>query len=205
MAGKLIIAGAGGFGREVADWAAQSGWDVLGFIDDNFRALEGIPAEVPLLGSIAEHQPDPSAQYAVAIAKPAAKAAVWEMLAVRSASFGSIVHPTVVLGSSVELGPGAILCPGCVLTNAIRLGRGVTLNLHCCIGHDCVLGDFCHLNSYTQLGGNTDFAERVTTGAHACLLPGSRVGAGAMVGAGAVVTRPVKPGKTVFGNPARVI
>ena len=39
-------------------------------------------------------------------------------------------------------------------------------------------------------------------GANATILPGIRIGADAVVGAGAVVTRDVKPGTVVAGNPA---
>lgn len=41
-------------------------------------------------------------------------------------------------------------------------------------------------------------------GANATLLPGVRIGRGAMVGAGAVVTRDVPPYAIVVGNPARI-
>jgi serine acetyltransferase len=36
------------------------------------------------------------------------------------------------------------------------------------------------------------------------ILPGLRIGEGALVGAGSVVTRDVPPGAVVAGNPARV-
>lgn len=40
-------------------------------------------------------------------------------------------------------------------------------------------------------------------GANATLLPGVRIGSGAIVAAGSVVTRDVAPGSTVIGVPAR--
>ncbi|MGF1450536.1 MAG: acetyltransferase [Opitutales bacterium] len=200
---ELVVAGAGGFGREVADWAEQAGWRVAGLIDDRADALTGHPSRFRLLGPIHSFQPEPQHRVVVAIAKPSAKAAVWERLAASGASFGSVIHPSVVMGSGVTTGPGFIACPGVTLTTAITFGRGVSLNLHCCIGHDCRLGDFCHLNSYTQLGGGTCFGERVTSGAHACVVPGVTVEPDAILGAGAVVIRRVKAGQTVFGNPAR--
>ena len=45
----------------------------------------------------------------------------------------------------------------------------------------------------------------VVIGMGALILPGIIIGKGALVGAGAVVTRNVEPGRTVAGNPARVI
>jgi maltose O-acetyltransferase len=46
---------------------------------------------------------------------------------------------------------------------------------------------------------------RVFVGVGAILLPGSRIGDGAIVGAGAVVRGDVPPGSLVVGNPARVV
>jgi UDP-2-acetamido-3-amino-2,3-dideoxy-glucuronate N-acetyltransferase len=46
---------------------------------------------------------------------------------------------------------------------------------------------------------------RARIGANATILPGVRIGGGALVGAGAVVTVDVPPGAVVVGNPARVI
>ena len=43
----------------------------------------------------------------------------------------------------------------------------------------------------------------VWIGGGAIVLPGVTIGDGAIVGAGAVVTRDVRPGATVVGNPAR--
>jgi acetyltransferase-like isoleucine patch superfamily enzyme len=53
------------------------------------------------------------------------------------------------------------------------------------------------------LGGNVQLEERAFVGIGSVVLPGVRIGAGAVVGGGAVVTRDVAPGTTVVGIPAR--
>ncbi len=48
-------------------------------------------------------------------------------------------------------------------------------------------------------------ARNVWIGFEACVLPGVRIGEGAVVGARSVVTEDVPPGAVVAGNPARVV
>jgi acetyltransferase-like isoleucine patch superfamily enzyme len=50
-----------------------------------------------------------------------------------------------------------------------------------------------------------EIGDRAWIGARAIILPGVRIGEGAVVGAGAVVTRDVGPFEIVAGNPARKI
>lgn len=105
----------------------------------------------------------------------------------------------------------------------ISLGRGVFINFNATI-LDCArvhIGDFVKFGPGVQLytAGHSlnpvrrragdEFAlpitieEDVWVGGSAIILPGVRVGRGAVVGAGAVVTKNVPPGATVVGSPAR--
>jgi maltose O-acetyltransferase len=54
-----------------------------------------------------------------------------------------------------------------------------------------------------EFGRPIRIGANVWIGAAAIILPGVTVGDDAVVGAGAVVTRDVRPGATVVGNPAR--
>ena len=82
------------------------------------------------------------------------------------------------------------------------------------IGEMAVVGDRCTIYQGVTLGGTAlvKGAKRhptleadVIVGANACVLGGFTVGEGARVGSGAVVTKPVPPGATAVGNPARII
>lgn len=105
---------------------------------------------------------------------------------------------------------------------------------HVTIGRDCTIGDSAFLDGRSGLtiGDSVNFGSHVTiytrqhavdspdfaeTGAevvvgdfawvssHAIVLPGVKIGEGAVVAAGAVVTKDVAPYTVVGGNPARYI
>lgn len=205
---QLVIIGAGGFGREVLDWARQSeacgrDWLVKGFIDDNPRALDGGPAGAPLLGPIAGHVPAPDEVFICAIGQVAAKRRCVKEVRRHGGVFTQVIHRTAVVGSGVELGEGVILCPHSVVTSRARLGAFVAVNLHSTVAHDAVVGDWSQLHCHVDVTGGVVLGEGVLVGSHAAILPGVKIGAGAVVGAGSVVMRDVPAGTTVFGSPAR--
>ncbi len=106
--------------------------------------------------------------------------------------------------TGIEIHPGA------------RMGRRVFIDhgMGVVIGEMAEVGDDCTIYQGVTLGGTAlvkgakrhpTLEARVIVGANACVLGGFTVGAGARVGSGAVVTRPVPPGATAVGNPARII
>jgi sugar O-acyltransferase (sialic acid O-acetyltransferase NeuD family) len=208
---QLVIVGAGGFGREVLDWARQSDaygrdWLLKGFLDDNPQALDGFGAiGVPLLGGVADYRPSEDEVFVCAIGIVAAKRRCVEAIRGRCGAFVRVVHRTAVVSGAAALGEGAILCPGSIVTANARLGNFVSVNLNSTVAHDAVVGDWSQLHCHVDITGGVVLGEGVLVGSHASVLPGVRVGAGAIVGAGAVVMRDVPAGATVYGSPARVL
>lgn len=204
---RLLIVGAGGFGREVVNWAkdwcsARNDIDIAGFLDDNPRALDGFPCEYGVIGGVSDFEFSPNDRAVVAICDPHTKAKLVGQLADRVA-FATVVHPTAVIGAGCEIGSGTIVCPHVVLTTNIVVGEHVHLNLKATIGHDARVGSFSTLNSHSDVTGFAVLEEGVFFGSHASVLPHGRVGAYARVGAQSLVLRYVRPGETVMGVPAR--
>ena len=204
----LVIIGAGGFGREVLDWARQSeacwgDWVVKGFIDDNPHALADGPPGAPLLGPVEGHVPAFDEVFVCAIGQVAAKRRCVEAIRGRGGLFTGVIHRTAVVSPTAVLGEGVILCPYSVVTSRARLGDFVTVNLHSTVAHDAVVGDWSQLHCHVDVTGGVAIGAGVLVGSHASILPGVKIGDGAIIGAGSVVMRDVPSGMTVFGAPAR--
>lgn len=108
-------------------------------------------------------------------------------------------------GRRVHLGQRNVINFGCLFDGrkfAIRTGENVSIGPEAAIltlGHDPQSPDF------TDRGGEVIIGDHVWIGYRAIVLPGVKIGDGAVVGAGAVVTRDVEPFAIVAGNPARKI
>jgi acetyltransferase-like isoleucine patch superfamily enzyme len=88
----------------------------------------------------------------------------------------------------LNVGRHALIAPGCFITDHVHGQRaGTRIDDQGTDARTVVIGDDAWL------------------GAHAVVLPGVRIGEGAIVGAGAVVTRDVPAGAIVAGVPARII
>lgn len=207
MAKRLFIVGAGGFGREVADWAAHwlarsPGYVLQGFLDDNLRALDGFASDLPVLGPPRTFEFQAGDAALIAIGNPKVRRDIAHSLEGR-VTFPILIHPAAIIGSHCLLDEGCIICPGTVVTTNVRLGKHVIANLGCSIGHDSTLGDYTTLSPHVSISGGASTGEGVFIGSNASLVPMVKVGANAVVGACSLVLRAVPPDVTVFGIPAR--
>lgn len=199
----LVVVGAGGHGREVADVAQACGLEVRGFVDDGSPDTDLLCRRgLSLLGTtdvLREGEP-----VVLGLGDGAARRSLTERLE-HVVWTHALVHPRASLGTDVELQPGTVVAAGARLTTNIRLGRHVYVGPNACLGHDARLDDFVTVLPGATISGSVHVATGATVGTGANVLQGLVIGEGAVVGAGAVVTRSVPSGMTVVGIPARVV
>jgi sugar O-acyltransferase (sialic acid O-acetyltransferase NeuD family) len=201
----VIVYGAGGHGKVVAEVVGALGLEVEGFLDDLKPVGTPVLGEKRVLGGgdRLAAVPEWAVVIALAIGDNAKRQALAGRLAELGRASGTFVHPRAWVSPTATLGPGTVVMAGAVVNAAARVGAGVILNTGCTVEHDCVIGDFAHLSPRSVLGG----AAHVGAGAHiglgACVLPQAIVEENALVGAGAVVLAHVNRGQVVVGVPAR--
>lgn len=108
-------------------------------------------------------------------------------------------------GKNITLGQDVFINSGCCFQDQ----GGITIGDRVLIGHKVVLATLNHELNPTHRSDMRPapivIGQDVWIGAQATVLPGVRIGDGAIVAAGAVVTRDVLPYTVVAGVPASVI
>jgi sugar O-acyltransferase (sialic acid O-acetyltransferase NeuD family) len=206
---KIVIYGAGGFGKEVLELINQINqtgtvWDVVGFFDD-FLKPGTIVSGISVLGNFESLQESNIKNVAVALGCPEARANLIDKL-VGYKTLPILKHPTATVPqNNISIGYGTIIAANVFLSVNVKIGNGVLLNVGCSIGHDVIIGDFCTINPGSRISGSVNLGAFVFVGVGAILNNNISIVNNVKIGAGSVVLKSIEKKSTLFGNPARIV
>lgn len=198
----LVIIGAGGHGRVVADIAQKSGtYDTILFLDDeNEKETMGLP----VVGKASDAEKYINTEdIFVAIGNNDIRAKFIEGLIEMGARIPTLIHPSAVIGACVEIGAGTAIMAGAVVNPCVKIGKGVILNTCCSVDHDCVVGDYCHVSVGAHVSGTVYIGEKVWIGVGSAIKNNISICANSIIGAGAVVVKDITEEGTYIGVSAK--
>ncbi len=202
---SLLLLAAGGHGRVLLDTLQRSGLRVDGIVDPGLAAGERLLG-VDVIGG--EEQLERWRPEQVELANGLGIAGglgrrreLFESRTRQGFRFVTVVHPAAVVGSDVALAEGSQVLAGAVLQCGTQLGMNAVVNTRASVDHDCRIGAHAFIGPGATLCGSVTVSAGVLIGAGAVILPGILVAERAIVAAGAVVTRDVRAGAVVAGNP----
>ena len=203
MSSALVIVGAGGHGRELAD-VVRLTRTVSGFVDDGPLPDDDRLGRLglPLLGDLAWFEQNPS-DCALGVGTSPVRRRLVARLAATDSGIVTVVHPGSSIGTDVRLGTGVVVFDRVTITTNVQIGDHTHLNVGCAVQHDSLVGSFVQFSPGVLVNGDCVIGDDVFLGSGAIVTRGCTVGDGARVGAGAVVLCDVAPGTTVVGAPAR--
>ena len=187
---RIVIVGAGGFGREVANYAQDAGLVVEGFLDDHATGLvwrhpgprRHRGRRNVALGWLRDRGGDAVSREQLA-----------DRVAAGGGRLATVVHPTAYVARDAVLGDGAVLCPFALVGTNATIGNNVAINTYASVGHDANIGAHCVFSPYSVVNGQS-YWRTLSSCTHATVVPGRRVGRRTKVAAGGVVTRDVGAG-----------
>lgn len=138
---RLIILGAGGYGRTVADVAAQSGaYDEIVFLDDNST----VPDVIDICANISAHLEINTHVYP-AFGNNEGRISWLNRLAELDAQIPSLVHARAYVSPTAVLEDGVVVMPGAIVNTGVTVKRGCIINCGAIVDHGCVLEEGVHV------------------------------------------------------------
>lgn len=192
---KLVIIGAGGHGRVIADIARLNGYADIVFLDD---------ADIPCVsGKVCDYiNYKDSSSFIVAIGNNGIRERIQNQLLDDKCEIATLVHPNAVIGSDVEIGVGSVVMAGVVINAGAKIKNGVIINTCSSVDHDCVIEDYVHVSIGVRLAGTVCIKERTMIGASATVINNISICSDCIIGAGAVVVKDITKCGTYVGMPA---
>lgn len=200
MKNDVIIVGAGGHGKVVADTVLLSGDNIVGFLDDNPNIGESF-AGFPMLGSVDDFRNYSDCSFVIAIGDADVREKIVNQL--QGVKWYTAIHPTAVISKlDVCIGEGTVIMANVAVNAGAVIGKHCILNTGSIVEHDNQIDDFVHVSVGARLAGTVHVGKRTWVGIGASVRNNLSVCAGCMIGAGAVVVKNIEEVGTYVGVPA---
>lgn len=199
---QVVIIGASGHGKVIADIVIKSGDRVKGFLDDAEDLPESILG-IPMLGKVRDFEKFTDCRFVIAIGSAAVREKIAGMLEGKVRWY-TAVHPNAVISAlGTKIGEGTVVMANAVINSGAYIGRHCIVNTSAVVEHDNRLEDYVHISPNAALAGTVTVGKRTHIGVGASVRNNLSVCADCIIGAGGVVVKDIGEPGTYIGVPAR--
>lgn len=138
---RLMILGAGGYGRTIADVAAQlERYDEILFFDDGITAPDVVGKCADYFQYVAD-----SVEFYPAFGNNQTRLLWMDKLENTGCVIAKLIHPSAYLSPRSTVAPGCVVLPKAIVNTDCVIGRGCIINLGAIVDHGCVIEEGVHI------------------------------------------------------------
>lgn len=201
---KVIIIGAGGHAKVIADIIEKSGDQIVGFLDDKIEKNTIIVKDYKVIGDL-------NSRFSLSIANKDYEfiTAIGdnkkreEISKSPNLKFYTAIHPSAQIGLDVKIEEGTAIMANVCINSSARIGKHCIINTGAIIEHDNIIENFVHISPNSALGGTVRIGENTHIGIGSVVKNNITICKNCTVGAGAVVVKNIEKEGTYIGVPAR--
>ena len=206
MRKKVVIIGAGGHAKVIADIIEKSGDEIVGFLDDNKEIRTTIIKEYKVIGDL-------NNRFAMAVTKENLEFIIAigdnkkreEISHSPNLKFYTAIHPSAQIGLDVEIQEGTVIMANACINSSAKIGKHCIINTGAIIEHDNIIEDFVHISPNVALGGTVKIGKSTHVGIGSTIKNNITICENCKIGAGAVVVKDIEKEGTYIGVPAKGI
>lgn len=195
MSKEIIIVGASGHGKVIADIIEKSGDKVVGFLDDDLTK-KGV------IGPVCDCVKHKDKQFIIGIGNTQIRKRIAEEYP--ELSYYTAIHPTAVISGDVKIAEGTAIMANAVINASATVGAHSIINTSSVVEHDNVIGDFVHISPGAVLCGGVFVGDQTHIGAGAVVRNNVTICGNVTVGCGACVVKDITKRGIYIGTPAKV-
>lgn len=207
MQKKVVIFGASGHAKVIADIIIKNGDELVGFLDDNVE-LQGktIYDDKVVLGSTQEIDVEKYSDCYFVIGIGSNK--VREIINNKYPylKWYTAIHPNAVIANDVCIGDGTVIMAGAVINPGTKIGKHCIINTCSSLDHDNIIEDYVHVSPGAHLAGTVKVCEKSWICAGVTVINNITIGSNNIIGAGATVIKNIEDSNcTYVGVPVKKI
>ncbi|MDR2532791.1 MAG: acetyltransferase [Oscillospiraceae bacterium] len=200
MQNNVIIIGASGHGKVIADIVVKSGDYLLGFLDDKLLK-DDMVLGYPILGKTEDvYKFDDTVKFIIGIGNNYTRKKIVEKYSV---NWHTAIHPTAVVAIDVNIGEGTVVMANTIINTSTRIGKHCILNSGAVVEHDNMIEDYVHVSPNACTGGTVVVGELTHIGIGSTVKNNVTIASDCVVGAGAVVVKDIIEKGVYVGVPAK--
>ena len=192
---RLVIVGAGGHGKVIADNALKNGYSDINFVDDH---ATGECMGFPIVGTCVEidRLNDGKTDFVIGIGSNEIRKRIAERYDV---NWITLIHPSAQIAVNVSIGKGTVIMACAVINACTIIGEHCIINTGAIVEHDNQIGDYVHISPGAKLSGTVVVGARTWIGTGASVINNTDICEDVIVGVGAVVICDIRNKGTYVG------
>ena len=197
---KVVIIGASGHAKVIADIVIKSGDELVGFLDDN-TTLPDVIIGYPYLGVIDRYRDfSENCHFVIGIGNNLIRKRISESVIVK---WYTAIHPSAQIAIDTQYGEGTVVMANAVVNTSAIIGNHCIINTGAIVEHDNRIGDYVHISPNASLCGTVSIGDLTHIGAGSTVKNNIFICSEVVVGAGGVIVRDITESGTYVGVPVR--
>lgn len=193
----ILIFGASGHAKVVADILLKNNLNIRGFLEDIPENWGKTWQGIEVLGKFSSYKAYGDVNYVVAVGNNNSRKKIVQMVSSECTPLWvNAIHPRAIIAEQVIMGKGNVVAANVNVGVDCVIGDHTILNTSSSIDHNCHINNFAHVAPNATLTGGVSVSEGVFIGAGATIIPKKELGSWSVIGAGSVVTKNI-PSKVI--------
>lgn len=202
MCKDVIIIGASGHAKVIANIVKLNGDNIIGFLDDNIEKGTKIIDDICVLGKIVECKNfnNDKNYYIIGIGNNEIRERISKEY---DLNYYTAIHPSAIIDNTTKIGKGTAVMANAVINASTTIKDHCIINTGAIIEHDNIIENYVHISPNATLCGNVYIGEKTHIGAGVIVKNNIRVCNDCTIGVGAAVVKNIDEKGIYIGVPAR--